>query len=91
LCSSISAHVFGVKQNVHVLVVVHGVGAPACCLRWDQFAPRRVLGACGAAIAVAWTCWPRGHDPLVLELALFNGARGFSCFDVAQFRLRGGD
>src|SRR5262249_15629170 len=26
LCSSISAHVFGVKQNVHVLVVVHGVG-----------------------------------------------------------------
>jgi hypothetical protein len=27
LVQQISAHVFGVKQNVHVLVVVHGVGS----------------------------------------------------------------
>ena len=40
---------------MHVLIVVHGVGAPARCLRWDQFASQRVLGARVAAIAVAWT------------------------------------
>jgi hypothetical protein len=60
--------------------------APARCLRWDHFVPPRVLGARVAAIAVAWTCWPSGHDPFVLAPALFNGARGFSRFDVAQFR-----
>jgi hypothetical protein len=43
--------------------------APARCLRWDWFASQRVLGARVAAIAVAWTCWPRGYGPL--ELALF--------------------
>ena len=70
---------------MHVLVVVHGVGSTGRCLRWDQFASQRVLGARVAAIAVAWTCWPAGHDPLVLEPALFNGAWGFSRFAVLFF------
>jgi len=64
---------------------------PARCLRWDWFASQRVLGARVVAIAVAWTCWPAGHDPLVLEPALFNGARGFSRFDFVWFRFRAGD
>ena len=46
--------------------------APARCLRWDWFASQRVLGARVAVIAVAWTCWPRGHGPLELALLVLE-------------------
>jgi hypothetical protein len=74
------------KQDVHVLAVVHGVGAPARCLRWDQFASQRVLGARVAAIAVAWTCWPRGHGPLELALLVLEHPMAFGVSRVSMLR-----
>src|SRR5262249_45069819 len=90
LCSTISAHVFGVKQNVHVLVVVHGVGSAGA------------LPALGSARVAArgWRSRRRrslslghaGQGAMVrssLPCSCSSGVRGLSRFDVAQFRFRG--
>jgi len=58
--------------------------APTRCLRWDQFASQRALGARVAAIAIAWTCWPRGHGSLELALLVLERPTAFGVSRVSM-------
>src|SRR5262249_13592651 len=92
LCSSISSHVFGVKRNVHVLVVVHGVGSAgalpalgsvrvAACARRSRRSDRCRLDMLAKGPWSARACLARARAALaVSRVAPFRFCVSLVCF-----------